>query len=137
MTNDNSYVLDRHGRRRPHRRGETLADGEALVVPPLFMDSRVAEALAEARQPLALDSQGFPVGHRPGFVDASPSAAAAQAAAQAREAYIRRISDAWRHNTPAAAAAPPPAAPAGVQQDAAQAAREAYIRRTSTAWRAA
>src|SRR5262245_24911594 len=40
-------IVDRHGRRRRAKRGETLRDGERFSLPMTFMDSALQNALVE------------------------------------------------------------------------------------------
>jgi hypothetical protein len=81
-------IVDRHGRARPSRRGDHLADGERLRVPHAFTDARTRDAL----RAVAADSQ--PRGYRSGYqtLDATCERSLADEAARAYAAKCARLS---------------------------------------------
>jgi hypothetical protein len=87
-------VIDKFGRVRPYRRGDHLADGERLRVPPTFMDAATRDALV---QKYGWHPQG---GFRRGyhFDVASPPRNVQDAAAEAYEAKRAYLQNAWRKN---------------------------------------
>jgi hypothetical protein len=85
-------VVDRHGRRRRARKGETLCDGETMRVPMRFVDAQLHDELVEKHRRDdavgVVDAAGLPAGFRPGYAFDS-SNALADAAAEA--AYRERV----------------------------------------------
>lgn len=123
--------LDRHGRPLPDDH-DIIPDGGRVRVALPLMD-HLSE---EVRQALgitdggAVDVQGFPIGHRPGF------AVAAVKDEGARDRYIRNVGDAWRH--------PPseqptlrttPFSPPKPSTHDAEHSYRVYVDRISNAWR--
>ena len=139
--------FDRHGRPLPAD-DDIIPDGGHVRVPATFMDHRLSE---EVRRALNLtmdgsngdmDVQGFIPGHRPGFAVRAIS----DQASAARDGYIRRINDAWKHpeevkakkpaSTPnkPASPKPPSSAPKKGMHDG-DAAYARYVHRIANAWR--
>jgi hypothetical protein len=107
-----SYVVDRYGRRLDP--GDNIVpDGATVRVPMPFMDSlsaRTSRAFMRdgGYSPLVLDLMGNPAGNRPGYAipadayeDYEPPEYDTEDASddpreQARQDYIRRMSEAWK-----------------------------------------
>src|SRR5262245_38167151 len=97
-------IVDRHGRRRPARRGEVLADGERFSLPMTFMDAHLRDALLEKYRGgdaaiRIVDAAGRAPGHRPGCW-LHHATALADAAAEAYEQMRTRLADGWRKGRP-------------------------------------
>ena len=124
--------FDRHGRPLPAD-DDIIPDGGMVRVPATFMDHRLSEEVRRALNITdggAVDVQGFPIGHRPGF---AVRAISDQASAP-RDAYIRRLGDAWKH--PEQVQAKTPASRSNNQNNHdGDAAYDRYVSRIANAWR--
>ena len=99
MSDHNIEIVDRHGRRRRARKGETLQDGESFFMQMQFMDAEARELrdhLATKYAVHVVDSGDRRAGNKPGFLhDAALDRLqdAAAVAYEQRSAYLR---NAWR-----------------------------------------
>jgi hypothetical protein len=125
--------FDRYGRELSD--DSTIPDGGHVRVALPFMD----HLSVEMRRALSLmdcggdggivDGMGHLAGHRPGFCYGS--APSHDKANEARDGYLRRISDAWKH--PQEVKVPPPRSRSNTHD--AQSAHDRYVQRIANAWR--
>ena len=127
--------FDRYGRPLPTA-GDIIPDGGHVRVPATFMDHRLSEEVRRALNLTmdgsnggAVDVQGFPIGHSPGFAVRAIS----DQASAARDGYIRRINDAWKH--PEEVKAKKPASRSNTNTHDGDAAYGRYVQRIANAWR--
>jgi hypothetical protein len=103
-------VIDKFGRVRPLRRGESLADGDRLRVPHMFMDAVSRDARDTLVQKYGWHDhqpQGFRRGYA--FADTTPPRNAQEDAAAAYDERSARLQNAWRKNHRVVADDAPPA----------------------------
>jgi hypothetical protein len=139
-------IVDRLGRRRRARKGETIREGETIRFPVTIMDAsarEVHDALAARYEFSPTFSDGSPDHtnpHAPGYRFLDVDDEGKLAAEQAYRERSRRMEDGWKRkgddNTSANANAKP-AATLDEARRAADAAYEARNKRLQNAWRKA